>query len=414
MSNNVIKVWLTTAYVRNEISTNLDIFTRIAKKLNIQIDLKILPWDRVYNSLVRAFREGNAPDLFSLGSTWVSTFAHLGYLAPVPDDFNIAPPITTWIDDCAHYNGVKYAVPYSVSPYVIDVRNDLFSQYDIPYEATRTWDGFYQTCLDINKYHLDKGITDHVPFGFPIKPNTNTMHDFFAFLFKTGWNFPDIITKKQFTFSTGYFYDTLEYIIKLVEINQNRPDDLQVYFDSLYNQFFNDKQSTFLFEGCTQIISDVMKARIRGEEYNGRFGIIPIPYQQEGSKTLSGGCLFAVTESCRNKEMAWEVLRHFMSEENIELCVCNNGILPALNVPFWSTHKDEPLMSMLYNEIENSISYPFHPLWRNFEVILTEMIYKMFLQFFKPSSNKRYNALDTILKDANHSLQSLIKLSWEM
>lgn len=408
-----IVMWLITAN-RNDVVAYLRIIKSIEDRLDIKIDLKIVSWARLYDTLVNAFREGNQPDLFALGTTWVSTFSHLGFLEPVPSSLNLPNALAPWIQECACYDGVQYAVPYNVSPLMICARQQFLDENEIAPGDLKDFAGLYNSCVKIDQNYKAAGNTEHIPFSFQVKADMNIMHFFFSFLYATGWKFPAINAGEDFELNTEELYKIFKYMNSLLRLSGNVPQEVHLYYNALYDKFYNLGQSSLYLDYSVGTVSEIMRERLQGIKADKTISIYPIPQNSENGKIYLGGCMLAVAAASRNKELAWELVRCLLEDDAVELDALLSGNVPALNTSFWKKHGDSAEIHMLEQQIKRSASYPFHPLWRNVEENLMDGIYQSFLCFNHYEEGLTYSEIDKILTATTKKVRKLLDLSWEI
>src|SRR5690554_717208 len=81
------------------------------KKENVEIKTTFVSWNRAYENIIKAFKEGNEPDVLQIGTTWLRTIAHLGYLSKTPE-IKTRKPLTKWIEDCCFFQGERIGIPW--------------------------------------------------------------------------------------------------------------------------------------------------------------------------------------------------------------------------------------------------------------------------------------------------------------
>lgn len=405
-------VWLITTN-RSDVLTYHNIMKKLEIRSKMKIDLKIVSWVRLYDSLVKAFREGNQPDLFALGTTWVATFAHLGYLEPIPQNIGFPPAIAPWIEECTQYKGVQYAVPYNMSPLVMCAQQNILDQNHITREDLKDFAGLYNACQRIDRNFKTHGDYDHMPFLFLLKADVNMMHSFFAFLFKKGWKFPDI-NNTDSTIVTEGLYETFQYMNSLLCISGNIKKEMYLNYNNLYDKFYKTRQVTFYLDYSNRIVSDIMNERIKGIERDHSLALLPLPSQSQEGKNYLGGSMLAVSAESKNKEQAWDIIKYLTEDDTVEMNAMLSGDIPALDIPFWKKHGDDPTLQMLYNEMKNSISYPVHPLWRGIEVVLAEGIYRSFLSINQQTESEAYEEINGIISNTLKKIKEILDITWEI
>lgn len=96
----------------------------------LKIDVEMIDEDDVYSYYKKALQMGDAPDIMLLDNAWINEFAALSYLAQLDEvvssnmnEMQIAPMVAQ-----AKWNGLLWAVPKEVNPYVIAWNSDRLAE----------------------------------------------------------------------------------------------------------------------------------------------------------------------------------------------------------------------------------------------------------------------------------------------
>ncbi|MFP4698459.1 MAG: extracellular solute-binding protein [Eubacteriales bacterium] len=415
MSKKNLKVWLISSYVTNEVPKYITEFKRLEKFLDITIDLKIMTWNRAYDSLINAFKNENPPDVFALGSTWIYTFAHLGYLKHVPSTYKVLPSLANWINNCSMYNNIRYAIPWFIQPLVLSTQQIILDKYNISQNNLTNWDDFYYYCKKISEGENNYSNTEkHIPFAFPAKSDIGTLHLYMSWIYKANWDFPDLNKSSDNLFDAEFFIEVFEYISSLMNICSLNIQEDHIYSRILYEKFYRKNEVTFYLDHAFLSVSKIMQKRINNYDYDGPYTFTPVPSKSSKYNSFAGGALLTVSSKTQYPAEAWEIIRHLTSDNFLEEWSSQSGDLPAFHCSFWDKHKKCKEIGILYNEIINSKSYPSHPLWRNIEVILSKGISEFFWELRTSDTILRKNNIQAIQKKINESIKNLLNLTWEM
>lgn len=408
-----LKVWMIITYNNKEIPAFLKICRDIEESLGIIIDTKLISWNRAYDSYIQAFKDGNPPDVFLLGSTWVHTFSRLGYLSPVPSNIAFPPSLVRWMDDCATYSGIKYAVPWNINPQVLTTRKSYLEKYHISPSDMTDWESFYHVCEKIYEgERLESGR--RIPFAFPVKPDINTLHLYVSFMYKSGWQFPELSPGNRSLLDHRVFEKVFHYLTRLMNISKiESTDDLHILSNLLYNKFYFDDECAFYIDSGYYLIAQTISHLQENKKYDSPFTLIPIPRDSSDYKSYAGGGLLVVSSSSTEQRIAWEIVKQLTCNSVVDSCSATSGSLPAYECAFWEKYSCEPIIRVLYEEVKNSTSYPFHPLWRNIEWIIAEGIYEFFWQYNNQSRQNTENEIRNIVDKMNQAIFNLQQITWE-
>ena len=106
----------------------------------IEVDVQSVPWTEAHQKLLTAFSGDAFPDVVMLSNSWISEFAMIGAIAPLPSPAFLAG-LVPGVAESNRIAGRDYAVPWSVAPPVQFFRRDLLAS--VGYAAPPDdWDGW--------------------------------------------------------------------------------------------------------------------------------------------------------------------------------------------------------------------------------------------------------------------------------
>jgi multiple sugar transport system substrate-binding protein len=412
----ILRIWLMTSNYTEELPILTKTFQNLEKEYQIKIDFKVVIWVRAYDELIDAFKNGQGPDIFVLGSTWVSTFHHLGYLAEVPSSFKKRKNLAKWSDECGCFEGKQYSIPWFVEPLLLLGNENLINKYygQIPYEMN--WQQFKNICDHID-YSSNKNTnleSLHVPFSFIAKGDMMTLHYFTAWLYKRGFSYPEIHKAQSRFINSEEFLKTFRYITDLVSYKTFDISDPNLYANLFYDKFYKKGQSSFLLDSATRITSETLRdLKCKGKASH-PYSIYPIPSENSSMPTWAGGGFLSVSSTSQYKEEAWSVIDSLMKDDFLEEWCMASGYMPAFEAEPWHKYSDNPFLCALKKEIINSRNYPFHPLWRNIEKILHQGLSKLFWQFWFKKHTLNDELIIEIEKEINDKINNILSLTWGM
>ena len=180
------------------------------------------------------------------------------------------------------------------------------------------------------------------------------------------------------------------------------------------DKFYKKGQGSFLLDTPTHITADTLSALQAKKDVGYPYKIYSIPSQEENLPTWAGGGFLNVSSASKFKEEAWAVIDSLMQAEFLEDWCAASGYMPAFESEPWEKFGSNPFISSLKKEIINSRNYPFHPLWRNIELILFDGLLKLFWQFWFKRDKLRDEMIIEIEKDINEKISKMLSLTWEM
>lgn len=408
MTQIPLKVWLISSKIAEESVFYKKLFRKLEEKLHINAELRLLTWNRAYDTIIEALKNNAAPDVFSLGTTWVHTLSYLGYLSPVPREYKIKPCLAEWMKNCIEFSGTKYAVPFLSETYVLLAKKKPIDILGIDGDDIGDWDGFFTVCREIYEYYKSNGNDEYIPFALPIRPEMGTMHRLCVWMFKAGWKFPEITADTNRIFCNDITIQTINYLSRLIRLSQSDIKPFNTDRHSIYRRFLNSDQFTFLVGNATSIVSDILNNREDQNVY-----VFPVPSLVPEGKTFSGGSVLTVSSQCKYPEIAWNLVDCLTHEDVLSALCAINGYTPPYDSGFWSEYGSNRVIQILKKEQVNSSTYFFHPLFRAIEQITGEHIAQYFWASFTEEEDDIGYSADQTMKKLDESIIDLLNMMWE-
>ena len=407
MKKESLEVWLMANLNKEEQRYYQKIFNNFKRKYNTDVNLKSVSWNKVFSDLMKAFKTGDPPDVFQMGTTWVNSFAHLGYLAEKPD-FVDCVPLADWMKDYCSYGGREIAVPWNVEVKALLVNRKITDALGINLSKIKTRGKFYELIADIKK-ERENNPEIPFPFCFPLKSANSTLHSFTAWLLAAGDNFPDFNKIPQDILCSQPVLENFEEILRLIKLTSDRDEYHKHYKHpyALYEEFSQEKKHIF-YLGSWE-----MRTTPESWQQEG-YTIIPIPEAAANSRTRGGGSVLTVSENCVQPELAWKLVEELLSEKYLEDWIKATGNVPAFRAKIWEEQKESPMVSTLYRQIKKSEEYPLHPSWSKIEQLLVEGIARYLWSMLQLSDKDQGSfSGQAILKQTDNRIKSVLSFSWE-
>lgn len=417
MIKKKIEVWLMSTYFNKEIPHYRRFYEEQSLKMNIEIDMKVIAWNKAYEMLIDAFKNNHGPDLFEIGSTWVSTFVNLGYLSPIPKDFLQKKYIANWLYECSVHNNQQYAIPWFSEPHILMGNNRIIQEYsNLGHEAV-DWKTFYNHCNDISTNSKKNNISIS-PFSFLVKSDLFILHTFFAWLYKSGFSFPSQDKVQMDFLDVKLMEETFRYIFSLINIGKSENIPNKEVADKYgnehgmqhYSRFYDLQQSAFITSSGVNVIADTLRKLNAGTDATQPYGVYTIPHKDQFQLTNGGGVLLGISKSSEKRQEVFELAHEMMQPKFLEAWMLESGNLPAFEHELWTKYESNNLIASVKAEISNAKSYPFHPLWRNIERILADGISSLFWDLQANKIND--NQIAERLQSMNHKINEMIYVTW--
>ena len=409
MSSKKINFWIMSTFNSAEKKFYKKIFKDFKLEFKADVQINRVSWSKAYSELVRSFKNNEAPDVFQLGTTWINTFAHLGYLAPKPE-FVSRKAITDWLHQRCCYRENTVAVPWNIAVKALLVHKKNFEKMDISLSDLKNRDYFYSICHRIKENRI---VNSNFPFGvtFPLKTNKTTLHIFTAWLFATGGTFPDLKKKPipEKILRSPDCINNFRSIIKLLKTTAQKKEytKFKKHMYEVYKEFEQGKQLFYL--GDWQL-------RSQNEDWEERpYSILPIPAPEgENIHNKGGGSVLCVSSTSSSPNLSWELVKKITSDKYLDLWMEITGRLPAFQTNMWNKRFDEKMVQKAYENILKSNGYPCHPLWGKIEDVLNEGITNYIWKILNSSSpGAKINEQHPILKKADRQAARILQYSWD-
>ena len=401
MPEKALDVWLVTSISQAEKEFLQKVFSDFGERHNIEIKLKLIPWSKFFSTLLEAFKNGEAPDVFQLGTTWVRTIAHLGFLAEVPSEIE-REPLTEWIEKCCQYRGKRIALPWFIEVRSMLVNDRLANKYNVDLDNIQTHENFFKLCQQLAS-RKEKEPDIPVPLMLPIRPEVGTLNLYMTWLFTSGWEFPALDPIPEKIFGDVSFVNSFSYISRLIQGCNIDQDQLQKHPSVLYDQFLAGR---FLFYMGNWRIASLKTSRDET-----LFSKIPIPVSGSSWRRWGGGSVLCVSSQSQLPELSWELVKYFTCSENIKKWIKFSGELPSFETDFWWENMEKESVRISYEIIQDSESYPFHPLWKRLEDIISEEITNYLWHILKKENASVADSL-SILKPLDQKIKYLLSNCW--
>ena len=383
------------------------VFDNFQKKYGVEVRLNRVSWGKAFSYLVESFKNESGPDVFQLGTTWVETFAHLGYLMEKPAYLE-RPPLTEWMARDCQYKGREMAVPWNIHVKALMAKKKLLKEHDIGFVDIKDRSNFLKLCQKLKQKRNNNSQIPY-PLIFPLKTNKTTLHLFTAWLYASGLEFPEIDPVPDRILGSEPFVKTFCSLIELINAYSFREEKMvhQKHSYELYRNFADGFQYIF-YLGTWEISS-------RREDWQERdYTLFPIPGTSADRKTKGGGSVLGVSAETDFPHLSWKLIEELTAAEVLDGWIRTSGFIPGFETDIWEKRNDEQMMLRAYNDIRRSCEFPHHPLWGKIENILTKGItdYMWFLLENK-SAQKNIDGEHPIIRKADKKIKRLLKLSWD-
>jgi multiple sugar transport system substrate-binding protein len=300
-----------------------------AAKTDVDVNLRTVPFDDLYTTIVTGRAGGTSPDIYHLYNLWLPEFTGEGGMLAVPPQEIVEEIIAN--SSQAVIDGVTasdqlWGYPTEVNTYLFLYNKRLLQEagYERPPE---NWEELKEIAAAISKED-DTGAITQVGFGVLPAWDSGVVHPFLALLLSNGGTYlTDDLTATAFDSEEGL-------------------ETLQLYADLLENGGMDMSVDGWNYPNAKVgmvIMANWWRATLQASEaidYETEVGVAPVPVGPSGSEsmTLSYNWLWSVDEGSRNKEAAWEFVRCLNTERQAgqgspmgDFLVHSLGAIPSMS-----------------------------------------------------------------------------------
>lgn len=409
--NKKLRIWLIISQSDPKVLLNLrNKFSRFEDKYDVKIQIEFVTWERVLKALIEAFKNDTAPDIVQLGTSWVRTFAHMGYLDLIPDNINVKPSINEDINNLCKYKGKRYAVPWIVDTVMMVGRRDYMTSLGIDQNDVKDWQGLKQVAEELVERKKENPAVPK-PLSIALKVENDTLQRIFSILWSRGWEFPDLKQVPDKLVTDSLVLDTIKYYASLKIICDNSLEEVTKHPFQVNDDFYRYGKSMFYIGSWYGIVD-----RIKNEKYEDQkkdnYCVLPFPTSLKKPHSYGGGTVLSVSSKSKQKMKAWRLIEDIISEDFISEFDIGNA--PAFECEFWQKRFEDKRVKLMYEQTINSKIYPPHPAWIAVEDKIIKGIGFTLLDLIKKKETKIDERTYSFLHKTDQEIKRILKTCWEM
>src|SRR5690554_5569606 len=150
MSNKTLKIlMMSSSYTEDFTPFYNSFFEQVGSKLGVTIEYETISWYHAPDIISERLKSDNPPDLFQLGSTWVSAYANIGFLDQVPSSFPEYEPLADWLEEICISEGEKICLPWLADTIMLFANRKHILHMHIDEKDLSTTEGLLETCHNI-------------------------------------------------------------------------------------------------------------------------------------------------------------------------------------------------------------------------------------------------------------------------
>ena len=361
----------------------------------VYINFQSLTWNKGGQKIEEAINNGNLPDILPVGGEY--HYIAKDILEPL-DPLMTVEEIRSFEDNALKavtYNGKIWAMPWMMTTYGMMLNTDLFQErgVELPSDGMWTYEEFVEKLQTLTYDAKGRGKTTHFGFNSFIDPQ---YYNLWGIILSDGAEiFND---KMEYTFNDERAKSGVQKVIDLKQkYALTHPEFGENTSNQAWTTFYQDKNIGVIPSG-TWSINVLERLRNEGKGFN--YAVAMYPTGSLGKPVTMSNMVgtYGITkqEDPEKLKMVMEFLR-FMTKEEYQKDLGRLGVFPVKK-DIGNIYEGDPLMTLLYNNLQNTIIIPPHPHWKEIDAILQEEIQQGIL------GNK---TAEELLKDAEGRVRSI-------
>lgn len=277
----------------------------------IEVEMTIMPWDSLYQTLLGALSSGEGPDIIGVNFNYVPVYASSGYVTELTpylqEGTNLDPAL--WPDalvERLQYDGKFYAAPVNFATLLMYYNIDLFEQAGLdPENPPATWEEWIEAL---------RALTGEGIYGIAIGER-QTIPNWPILLWGAGG---DVIMDGESGLNSPETLAALNIWGPLV-----RDEGISAFglTGAEADQLFQTGRAAMGITG-PWMVNGFLEAGVN-------FDVTPIPEGPAGPVTLADSVVYMVTESSPNKDAAIQFIDYWNSRESQLYWSQQTGFPPA-------------------------------------------------------------------------------------
>jgi multiple sugar transport system substrate-binding protein len=298
--------------------------------LDIQLDYRPVPYLNLHAQILDAMANQTPVDIVTVDYIWLGEFAEEGLLTDLTNYTKNWGRSSDWYEanwDGGVYNDKVYGIWT-----VVDVRGlwywkDMLDEAGVDPNSLRTWDGYIEAAKKLNTILGPKGILGVHLVGANHSPDI----DFYPYLWMLGG---DIIGQKSGHPSKGNYwfptYNSSQGVRALEFIKTQIDAGIKPQKNHFWGVEFLDRKFAVMLEALQNHVHlNTTEQKRQFEQKVGFLPMFPVPNATDHSATLMGGWELGITNTSRNKDLAWELVTIMLEPKIITPFYEKYGLLPT-------------------------------------------------------------------------------------
>lgn len=364
----------------------------------VYINLKPIDWEKGPLQLETALKFGNPPDIIPVGSDY--SIIASGKLEAL-DRYMTVDEIRGFRQEAIKavtYNGQILAMPWMMNTYGLILNLDIFQRrgVDPPENGIWTYEEFVEKLQLLTFDSRGGERIDHFGINSFISPG---YYNLWGIILSDG---AVVINEElQYAFKDDLALRGVNKVIDLkYKYNVTHPAFGENSSNQAWETFYKDQKVAVIPSG-TWALNVLENLRNSGRGFN--YGVALFPIGDLGKPVSMSNTIgsYGITnqEDEGKLKMCVAFLKH-LAADDFQKELHRLGVFPVKS-SVGNIYQDNPMMSLLYKSLENTVIIPPHPYWKEIDEALQREIHQGVLG--KKTANQ-------LLNDADSNIRTLINL----
>ena len=299
-------------------------------ELDIRLDYRPIPYLDLRNGLLQLMANQTPVDIMNVDQIWLGEFVQKRFLTDLTNRTQKWGHENDWYP-ASWAAGVYNHKVYGINPYV-DVRGmwywkDFLAKASVDPKSLETWDGYVAAAKKLNGILRPEGIEGVHLVGVNHSPDI----EFYPYLWMLGG---EIVKQKTGhpTKGTYWFpaFNGSEGVKALGFIKEQIDAGIKPQREHFWGKEFLDRKFAVMLEALQNHVHlNTSEQKQAFEQKVGFFPMFPVPNSSYRSATLMGGPELGISETSRNKDLAWELITLMLDPKIMAPFNIKYGLLPT-------------------------------------------------------------------------------------
>lgn len=415
MSKDTLRIWIMPTQVGSRTNKHFARASATFRKAHprVSVELRVLPWSIAWAEIMRSFKRGDPPDVLQVGTSWLETLSHLGYLAEVPPGVEDRPLVAPWMREAVNHGGKQRGVPWVAEAAGLVARQDILDRVGGSAKSLGNWEGFLALCRELAAEANPEDVDPRhpLPLGITCRPEPGTLHNVYPWLSAGGWDLAKLLQARGPILSHPTARAGFEFLGEVLRANHTDRESGAIQPYRLALDFYQEGRFAFLIGHPWMIVRNLVDPTA-GMDSRWPVTFLPIPSGPAGPARRGGGSVLAVSSKAAKREVAWDLVRFLITDGFMDSWTQISGDPPAHEGSLWERHGDHPDLARLRATLESSRPYPPHPMWTTVERVLARGVSDLLWRLLagEPLDGKALASAAA----TDQELLSILQLAWDI